>query len=211
MPNRLSRAALGCSFLENDALRRDVFHTRHRSKCSAQCAHEPRGEPWPGRFGFSWFRPFRCEKPRFRLLDFLGIPWILSSEMRLINGLRGIFSGKFFASPHPRGSAGPGDRDHSEGRDRSWSKLSRISDNRQSFVALPLSSTQKLALLFLTQALHAIQTRLRSVIRTIHTISSATPRQCRELAGGEQRANPKIMGRLATAAPRRLGRSRGRG
>ena len=42
-----------CSFLENDALGRDVFHTRHRSKCSAQCAHEPRGEPPPGRFGFS--------------------------------------------------------------------------------------------------------------------------------------------------------------
>jgi hypothetical protein len=29
-------------------------------------------------------------------LDFLGFPWILSSESRLFNGLRGIFGGKFF-------------------------------------------------------------------------------------------------------------------
>jgi hypothetical protein len=32
-------------------------------------------------------------------LDFLGFPWILSSESRLINGLRGIFRGSFFLGP----------------------------------------------------------------------------------------------------------------
>ena len=39
---------------------------------------------------------FRLENPRFRGLDFLGFPWILSSETRLINGLRGILVEKFF-------------------------------------------------------------------------------------------------------------------
>jgi hypothetical protein len=39
---------------------------------------------------------FGCENPRFRVLDFLGFPWILSSESRLINGLRGISGEKFF-------------------------------------------------------------------------------------------------------------------
>jgi hypothetical protein len=39
---------------------------------------------------------FRFENPRFRGLDFLGFPWILSSESRLINGLRGINRGKIF-------------------------------------------------------------------------------------------------------------------
>jgi hypothetical protein len=39
---------------------------------------------------------FGCENPHFRVLDFLGFPWILSSESRLINGLRGIFAEKFF-------------------------------------------------------------------------------------------------------------------
>jgi hypothetical protein len=32
-------------------------------------------------------------------LDFLGFPWILSSESRLFNGLRGIFAGRNFARP----------------------------------------------------------------------------------------------------------------
>jgi hypothetical protein len=31
-------------------------------------------------------------------LDFLGFPWILSSESSDINGLREIFTGRFFAS-----------------------------------------------------------------------------------------------------------------
>jgi hypothetical protein len=40
--------------------------------------------------------PFPFENPRFEVLDFLGFPWILSSETRLTNGLRGIFLEKFF-------------------------------------------------------------------------------------------------------------------
>jgi hypothetical protein len=42
--------------------------------------------------------PFRREKPFYRLLDFLGFPWNLSSESRLINGLRGTNDQKFFLS-----------------------------------------------------------------------------------------------------------------
>ena len=42
--------------------------------------------------------PFRSEFPCFSVLDFLGFPWILSSESRLINGLHGIFAEKFFSA-----------------------------------------------------------------------------------------------------------------
>jgi hypothetical protein len=41
---------------------------------------------------------FCFENPRFQGLDFLGFPWILSSESRLINGLHGIFAEKFFST-----------------------------------------------------------------------------------------------------------------
>src|ERR1700722_18511238 len=45
--------------------------------------------------------PFRDKFRYFRLLDFLGIPWILSSETRLINGLRAIFARSFFLTLFP--------------------------------------------------------------------------------------------------------------
>jgi hypothetical protein len=41
---------------------------------------------------------FRRENPRLSLLDFLGFPWILSCETRLINGLHRINGGIFPAS-----------------------------------------------------------------------------------------------------------------
>jgi hypothetical protein len=41
-------------------------------------------------------------------LDFLGFPWILSSESRLFNGLRGIKRGSFFFAPFARWEDGPG-------------------------------------------------------------------------------------------------------
>jgi hypothetical protein len=47
--------------------------------------------------------PFGCENPRFRVLDFLGFPWILSSESIHINGLRWIFAEKFFLGVFPLG------------------------------------------------------------------------------------------------------------
>jgi hypothetical protein len=69
--------------------------------------------------GFLGAWPVRRENPVYRLLDFLGFPWILSSETRLINGLYGINRQKFFvtllsvaAAPRrrltllPRGQAG---------------------------------------------------------------------------------------------------------
>ena len=40
--------------------------------------------------GFLGPRPFRLRKPGLRGFDFLGFPWILSSESRLINGLHGV-------------------------------------------------------------------------------------------------------------------------
>jgi hypothetical protein len=51
---------------------------------------------------FLWSGAFWCENPRLCRLDFLGFPWILSSESRLINGLRGILREKFFLSLFPR-------------------------------------------------------------------------------------------------------------
>ena len=51
--------------------------------------------------GFSWNVALRCGTPRIRLLDFLGIPWILSSESRLINGLREIFARIIFIPAFP--------------------------------------------------------------------------------------------------------------
>jgi hypothetical protein len=42
--------------------------------------------------------PFRREIPRKRLLDFLGFPWILSSESRLFNVLRGQKRRNFFSA-----------------------------------------------------------------------------------------------------------------
>jgi hypothetical protein len=58
----------------------------------------------------SWL--FRRQNPRLGLLDFLGFPWILSSEMSLFNGLHGIFGINFFISPFAReaGAASPTDR-----------------------------------------------------------------------------------------------------
>jgi hypothetical protein len=40
-------------------------------------------------------------------VDFLGFPWILSSETRLINGLRGNNGGNFFLGPSPLAPAAP--------------------------------------------------------------------------------------------------------
>ena len=52
-------------------------------------------------FGFSRLVAFRCENPCSDVLDFLGFPWILSSESRLFNGLRGLKWGSFFLALLP--------------------------------------------------------------------------------------------------------------
>src|ERR1700729_2312666 len=51
------------------------------------------------RLGFLGDRPFRYGNHLFGLLDFLGFPWILSSESSLFNGLRGIFAGEIVLAP----------------------------------------------------------------------------------------------------------------
>jgi hypothetical protein len=48
--------------------------------------------------GFLGTCGFAAKTQVFDLLVFLGFPWILSSETRLINGLGGIFSRKFSCS-----------------------------------------------------------------------------------------------------------------
>jgi hypothetical protein len=77
------------------------------------------------------------------LLDSLGFPWILSSEYRLINGLRGTGEQKFFTPLLPwRGSpeTGSDGRGRTEGQDCSSGKLTSLSDFPQLIVfeALPL-------------------------------------------------------------------------
>jgi hypothetical protein len=46
--------------------------------------------------GFLGPWPFCRQNPNLWLLDSLGFPWILSSESRLINGLRGINRARVF-------------------------------------------------------------------------------------------------------------------
>src|SRR5579864_5616801 len=55
------------------------------------------------RFDLGFLGPcgFARENPRSGLLDFLGFPWIPSSESRLINGLRGMFAHRIFRAPFP--------------------------------------------------------------------------------------------------------------
>ena len=53
------------------------------------------------RLGFLGDWPFRYGNLLFGVLDFLGFPWILSSESSLFNGLCGIFAGKFFLAVFP--------------------------------------------------------------------------------------------------------------
>jgi hypothetical protein len=64
-------------------------------------------------------------------LEFLGFPWILSSESRLFNGLRGVQLKGFF---HPllscRQNSGAGKPTiwRAEGTDCSWGKPNSVSD-----------------------------------------------------------------------------------
>src|ERR1700722_6871696 len=84
----------------------------------------------PG-LGFLGTSPFRCENSRICGLEKLGFPWILSSESRLINGLNGIFSGRFFlallSSRMSRRNGGPTIR-YAKRTNSSWGKLNLISD-----------------------------------------------------------------------------------
>jgi hypothetical protein len=69
---------------------------------------------------------------------YLGFPWILSSESRLINGLPGIKRAKVFlgASSVALRGAGTGapSRGYAEAQNCSWGKLSFVSDFTQLIV-----------------------------------------------------------------------------
>jgi hypothetical protein len=57
------------------------------------------------RFGFSWtIAVFAPDGPKTRL----GFPWILSSESRRFNELRGILREENFSRPFAAGAAAPG-------------------------------------------------------------------------------------------------------
>jgi hypothetical protein len=69
----------------------------------------------------------------------VGFPWILSSESRLFNGLRGLSQKGFFASLFRvlrRAATGRRDRGHAEAQDCSWVKLNHVSDFLQHAVTL---------------------------------------------------------------------------
>jgi hypothetical protein len=53
------------------------------------------------RLGFLGASPVCRKNPQYWLLDFLGFPWILSSESRLINGLHGINRAEVFVVLSP--------------------------------------------------------------------------------------------------------------
>jgi hypothetical protein len=75
--------------------------------------------------------PFPCENPRFWVLDFLGFPWILSSESSLFNGLRGKSAENIFWRPRPRVEKRPDGgcgRGYAEAQDCSWGELTLVSD-----------------------------------------------------------------------------------
>jgi hypothetical protein len=64
---------------------------------SGRGAAEAGGDIGPvDRLGFLGPQPFAYENQDLSLSDFLGFPWILSSETRLINGLCGINRAKIF-------------------------------------------------------------------------------------------------------------------
>jgi hypothetical protein len=74
-------------------------------------------------------------------LDFLGFPWILSSESRLFNALRGESVANFFARfllcAERRRDGSPESRPV-EVQDCSWGKLNLVSDFLQEMVVRPL-------------------------------------------------------------------------
>ena len=62
-------------------------------------------------FGISWLVAVSLRKPPIMRFDFLGFPWILSSESRLFNGLRWILREENFSRPfaaRQRAGAGAG-------------------------------------------------------------------------------------------------------
>jgi hypothetical protein len=99
--------------------------------------------------------PLRREDPHSWLLDYLGFPWILSSESRLINGLPGIKRAKVFLGASFVASRGVGTgargRGHAEAQNCSWGKLSLVSILRNklcrpSFCLSPASIQKQRAL-----------------------------------------------------------------
>jgi hypothetical protein len=60
------------------------------------------------RLDFLGLGHFAREDPISWLLDSLGFPWILSSESKLINGLRGINRARLFSALLSRRAAGNG-------------------------------------------------------------------------------------------------------
>jgi hypothetical protein len=120
----------------------DCFASLAMTDCSSDpgefapgCPSRPPTGPSSSPFGFSWTEPFRCGSAPSEVLDSLGFPWILSSESRRFNGLRGIFRKEFFSALSlaflAPGTAASG-RGDAEAQNYSWGEPSSISGFRQS-------------------------------------------------------------------------------
>jgi hypothetical protein len=70
-------------------------------------------------FGFSWLVALWLRRARSQAVDRLGFPWILSSESRLFNGLRGTEPSEYYRPPY-RGDGGAGSAPHGLGRRPGW-------------------------------------------------------------------------------------------
>ncbi len=96
------------------------------------------GVATPVNLGFLGASRFGRENPHKSLLDFLGFPWILSSESRLINGLHAIFAERIFPRAFPLSfearNGSPQSKRMREAQDCSWGKLNSISDYPQELV-----------------------------------------------------------------------------
>ncbi len=114
-PPRSSRSLRGDQSLQSHQLRAEQHRPRRRPLSERDGGGRPAGRggvmpdsfllialtirKTPIIFGFSWGVPIWLRTLRFWGLEKLGFPWILSSELRLINELCGIFRKKFFAGP----------------------------------------------------------------------------------------------------------------
>jgi hypothetical protein len=103
-----------------------------------------------GPFGISWTVAVSLGKPRLKGLFFLGFPWILSPESRLINGLHGINRVRVFHAVFALGRSrrrnGRRRRGDAEAQKCSSSELSPCSDFLQSIVvqaAFPQAAPSK--------------------------------------------------------------------
>jgi hypothetical protein len=100
----------GSAPASEDRARRRAGALRSWTEFGASALLAARAARLLDRFGFSWTIAVLPRTARKQGLDFLGFPWILSSESRLCNGLRRIFGGRKFLALFCRWGGGAGTR-----------------------------------------------------------------------------------------------------